>query len=90
MNLRFLSALIPTIRLAVPTLSAELRLTIAGVRSDKGKVLIALYDNPDGFKSAIANAATRGLLPDNGRLIGTAIRALPGTQSTVFTQLPPG
>ena len=91
MTLRFfLGALIPTILLAVPTLAAELRLTIKGVRSDKGELLIALYDNADGFKSAIANAATRGLLPDSGRLIGTAIRAQRGTQSTVFTQLPPG
>jgi len=90
MTLRILSALIPTILLAVPTHAAELRLTIKGVRSDRGEILIALYDNADGFKSAIANASTRGLMPDAGRLIGTAIRAQLGTQSTVFTQLPPG
>lgn len=29
-------------------------------------------------------------MPDNGRLIGTAIRAKRGTASTIFTQLPPG
>jgi len=86
----FLGAFIPTILLAVPTLAAELRLTIKGVCSDKGELLIALYDNADGFKSAIAHANTRGLLPDSGRLIGTAIRAQRGAQSTVFTQLPPG
>lgn len=60
------------------------------MRSDSGEILIALYDNADGIRSAIANAAKRGLLPDSGRLIGTAIRAKRGTQSTVFTQLPPG
>jgi uncharacterized protein (DUF2141 family) len=89
MTLRFLAAFIPTILLAIPTLAAELRLTIEGVRSDKGEILIGLYDSADGFKSAIANVARRGLVPDSGRLIGTAIRAQPGTQSTVFTQLPP-
>jgi uncharacterized protein (DUF2141 family) len=75
---------------ALPAPAAELRLTIKGIRSDKGELLIALYDNADGFKSAIANAAIRGLMPDSGRLIGTSIRAQRGTQSTVFTQLPPG
>lgn len=89
-SLRMISALIPSILVAVPTLAAELRLTIAGVHSDKGEILIGLYDNAEGFKHAVANAGTRGLLPDKGRLIGTAIRALGGTQSTVFTQLPPG
>jgi uncharacterized protein (DUF2141 family) len=29
-------------------------------------------------------------MPDNGRLIGTAIRAKRGMASTMFTQLPPG
>jgi uncharacterized protein (DUF2141 family) len=90
MTLGTISALIPTILMAVPTLAAELRLTIAGVRSNKGEILIALYDNADGFKSAIAHAGTRGLLPDSGRIIGTAIRAQRGAQSTIFTQLPPG
>jgi len=65
-------------------------MTIENVRSDQGELLIALYDNADGFANAIANAATRGLMPDSGRLIGTSIRAQRGTQSTVFTQLPPG
>ena len=90
MTFRMISALIPSILGAVPTLAAELRLTIAGVRSDKGEILVALYDNADGFKSALARAGTGGLMPHSGRLIGTAIRAQPGTQSTIFTQLPPG
>lgn len=82
------AALIPAI-LAVPAFAAELRLTVMGIRSDQGEILIGLYDNPDGFRSAIKHGATRGLLPDAGRLIGTAIRAQRGMQSTVFTQLPP-
>ena len=73
-----------------PAISAELRLTVDGVRSDGGEILVALYDSAGGFQSAIVNAADRGLLPDSGRLIGTAIRAQRGIQSTVFTQLAPG
>jgi uncharacterized protein (DUF2141 family) len=76
--------------LALPAVAAELRVTVMGVRSDKGELLIALYDNADGFANALANAATRGLVPDSGRLIGTAIRSKTGNQSTIFTQLPPG
>jgi uncharacterized protein (DUF2141 family) len=87
---RLLGTLLLTVLLAFPARAAELRVTIQGVRSDVGEILIGLYDNADGFKSAIANAATRGLMPDRGRLIGTAIRAVRGTQSTIFTQLPPG
>jgi uncharacterized protein (DUF2141 family) len=87
---RFLSSLILVTLPTVPGLSAELRLTINGVNSDRGKILIALYDDANGFRSAIANAAKRGLIPDTGRLIGTAIRAQRGKQSTVFTQLVPG
>jgi uncharacterized protein (DUF2141 family) len=74
----------------VPALSAELRLAINGVRSDRGEILVGLYQDADGFKNAIANAAKRGLVPDRDRLVGTAIRAKRGTQSTVFTQLTPG
>jgi uncharacterized protein (DUF2141 family) len=84
------SVLFSTILLAIPAAAAELRLTINEIRSDSGEILIALYDNVAGFRSAIANAATRGLMPDSGRLIGTAIRAKRNSQSTVFTQLPPG
>jgi uncharacterized protein (DUF2141 family) len=89
-TLAFLVTLILITVSAGPALSAELRLTIKGVQSDKGELLIGLYDDADGFRNAIANAATRGLLPDSGRLIGVAIRAKRGTQSTVFTQLTPG
>jgi uncharacterized protein (DUF2141 family) len=87
---RFLGALILVSLLALPASAAELRLTVKGVRSDRGEILIALYDNAEGFANAIAKAATRGLVPDSGRLIGTSMRAKAGTQSTVFTQLPPG
>lgn len=87
---RFLSSLILITLSAAPALSAELRLTISGINSDRGKILIGLYDDENVFRNATANRAKRGLMPDLGRLIGTAIRAQRGEQSTVFTQLPPG
>lgn len=70
--------------------SAELRLTVDGIRSGSGEILIGLYDNEEGFQIAVTNAATRGLVPDSRRLVGMAIRAKHGTQSAVFTQLDPG
>jgi uncharacterized protein (DUF2141 family) len=79
-----------TISLVFPAAAADLQVTIKGIRSDAGEILIALYDNPAGFESAIANSAIRGLMPDSGRLVGTAIWAKRGEQSTVFTQLQPG
>jgi uncharacterized protein (DUF2141 family) len=87
---KFSIALILAVLSAVSAQAAELRLTIKGVRSDAGELLIGLYDNADGFVGAIANATKNGLMADSGRLIGMSIRAIPGSQSTVFTQLPPG
>jgi uncharacterized protein (DUF2141 family) len=87
---KHLSGLVLTVLLAVPAQAAELRLTIKGVRSDAGELLIGLYANPDGFASAVANASKSGLAPDKGRLVGLSIRANAGAQSTVFTQLAPG
>src|SRR5579883_2077192 len=86
----FSGLLLSTILVAVPAGAAELRVTIKGISSDDGEILIALYDNAAGFDNAIANGATRGLTPDPGRLVGTSIRARRGERSTVFTELPPG
>ncbi|HTT83495.1 MAG TPA: DUF2141 domain-containing protein [Rhizomicrobium sp.] len=74
----------------LPAIAAELRVTVNGIRSDKGEILIALYKDPAGFARAIANGSRGGLTPDSGRLVGCSIRAQVGSQSTVFTQLKPG
>jgi uncharacterized protein (DUF2141 family) len=76
--------------LAAPAQAADLRLTVTGVRSDGGELLIGLYDNPEGYAHAIANASKGGLMPDRGRLVGLSIRARQGSETTVFAQLPPG
>jgi uncharacterized protein (DUF2141 family) len=76
--------------LTAPAQATELRLTVTGVRSDGGELLIGLYDNPEGYAHAIANASQGGLMPDPGRLVGVSIRAKRGSETTVFAQLPPG
>jgi uncharacterized protein (DUF2141 family) len=70
--------------------SSELRLTVTGVRSDSGELLIGLYETEKGFEGAIANAETSGIMADRNRLVGVAMRARSGSQQAVFVQLPPG
>jgi len=43
----------------LPAIAAELRVTVNGIRSDKGEILIALYNDPAGFARAIANGSRR-------------------------------
>ena len=68
----------------------ELCVTVTGVRSDTGEILIGLYGNAQGFEGAIANAETSGMMPDHNRLVGMAIRAKSGARQAIFAQLPPG
>jgi uncharacterized protein (DUF2141 family) len=70
--------------------ASDLRVTIQGVASSEGSLMIGLYDSPEHFRSAIATAAQAGLLNDRSRLVGIAMRAVAGTQSVVFTNLKPG
>jgi uncharacterized protein (DUF2141 family) len=70
--------------------SSELRVTVTGVRSESGELLIGLYNTAKGFEGAIANAETSGIMADRNRLVGVAMRAKSGAQQAVFTQLPPG
>jgi len=70
--------------------SSELRVTVTGVRSDTGELLIGLYENARGFEGAIATAEESGLMADRNRLVGVAMRAQSGSQQAVFAQLRPG
>jgi uncharacterized protein (DUF2141 family) len=75
----------------LPARAADLAVTIAGVRSDAGEILIGLYDRADAFQSAIDSSATKSaLLPQTWRIVGASLRAKAGSQSIIFTQLPPG
>jgi uncharacterized protein (DUF2141 family) len=76
--------------LATPTQAGDLKLTVMGVRSDAGQLMIGLYDSQANWKEALDNSARVGLLNDKGRLIGVTMRAKTGSQSIGFLQLPPG
>jgi uncharacterized protein (DUF2141 family) len=70
--------------------AGDLKVSIEGVRSSAGAVMIGLYDSPEHFNTAIDKAAEVGTLNDEARLGGVALRAIAGTQSVVFTKLNPG
>ena len=65
-------------------------MTIAGVRSDAGELLIGVYADSEGFRHAIANATKVGLMVDPSRVIGVAMRAASGSQQIILAQLHPG
>jgi uncharacterized protein (DUF2141 family) len=72
-------------------LAADLRITIQGIRSLSGTVLVGLYDSESSFDRAIALSSKEGFLNDSMRVGGTALRANPdATASAVFTGLRPG
>ena len=79
--------------LALFSLSAEadeLRVTVDGIASSSGTLMVGLYDSDEHFRSALTNATKVGLLNDRSRLVGIAMRAVAGAQSVVFTNLEPG
>ena len=71
--------------------AANLTVTVLGLRSDAGELLIGVYDSSEAFRSAIADSATKSaLLPEKWRLAGASLRARPGSQTITFRELPPG
>lgn len=75
---------------AAPARAGDLKVTIDGVRSDSGALMIGLYDSPAGFDRAIKHSTAAGLLNDESRRVGASLRAMSGSQSIIFTELPPG
>lgn len=76
---------------AVPSQAATLTVTVLGLRSEVGELLIGVYDSAEGFKSALADSATKSaLLPEAWRVVGASLRAKPGFRSITFRDLPPG
>lgn len=89
--LRFLSGLALAWLLTLPAVAADLTLTVTGVRSSVGELLIGVYDTAEGFKSAIDSSATKSaLLPQSWRIVGASLRAKAGSQTIMFADLPPG
>jgi uncharacterized protein (DUF2141 family) len=77
--------------IAATASAGDLRITVEGIRSVAGTVLIGLYDSASSFDRAIELSSKEGFLNDPHRVGGTALRANPSaTASAVFSGLPPG
>ncbi len=75
----------------VPSHAATLTVTVLGLRSHAGELLIGVYDSAEWFRSAVSDSATKSaLLPEKWRVAGASLRAQAGAQSITFRQLPPG
>jgi uncharacterized protein (DUF2141 family) len=88
--LRVTAVVLSLLVLGLPAWAGDLTVTVAGIRSASGSIMIGLYDSAEGFGVAVKHATEAGLLTDKGRLVGVAMRAASGSQSIIFTQLPPG
>lgn len=75
---------------AAPAFADDLKITVDGVRSDHGSLMIGLYDTAAGFQAAIKRSTDAGLLNDPLRVAGVALRADAGSQTIVITGLKPG
>jgi uncharacterized protein (DUF2141 family) len=79
------------ILLALPVNASELRITVEGIRSPHGTILIGLYDNIESFSRAIQVSDKDGFLNDPNRFAAVALRANAAMKSAVvFTNLDPG
>ena len=77
--------------LPLPAGADELRVTVEGIRSAQGTVLIGLYDGPESFEKAIEASDKEGFLIDPERFGAVALRANAAMKSAVvFSNLGPG
>ena len=71
--------------------AGELRVTVDGIRSPHGTVLIGLYDSAGSFEKAVESSAEEGFLIDPDRFGAVALRANAALRSAVvFSNLAPG
>jgi uncharacterized protein (DUF2141 family) len=88
--MRIVSAVL-LILLALPVNASELRITVEGIRSPHGTILIGLYDNIESFTRAIELSDKDGFLNDPSRFAAVSLRANAARKSAVvFTNLDPG
>lgn len=78
--------------LAPPVMGDELRVSLDGIRSPNGSIIIGLYDTAESFQRALAPAGQKGsFLNDPTRFAAVALRANAAMKSAVvFTNLDPG
>ena len=71
--------------------AGELRITVDGIRSAHGTLLIGLYDSPASFKKAVEAPAKKGFLSDPDRFAAVALRANAALKgAVVFSNIDPG
>ena len=88
---RSVLATVVLIILSLPAHALELRVTIDGIRSSSGTILIGLYDRAECFERAIELSDKEGLLNDPARVAGAALKATTRLKSgVVFLNLDPG
>ena len=76
---------------APEVMASELRITVEGIRSTQGTILIGLYDSLKTFTRAIKLSDTDGFLNDPNRFAAVALRANAARKSAVvLTNLDPG
>ena len=79
------------ILLAPAVTASELRITVEGIRSPQGTILIGLYDSLESFTRAIELSDKDGFLNDPNRFAAVALRANAAMKSAVvLTNLDPG
>jgi uncharacterized protein (DUF2141 family) len=77
--------------LVLPAAAGDLQITVKGISSSNGVILIGLYDSADSFARAIELSDKEGFLNDPQRVAGAALRAnLALTGAVVFSNLEPG
>ena len=75
----------------LPVNASELRITVEGIRSPHGTILIGLYDSFESFTRAIELSDKDGFLNDPNRFAAVALRANAAMKSAVvLTNLDPG
>lgn len=90
MSWKIATGLVLIFLMTLPAQAGELKVTITGVRSDAGALMVGLYDSADKFTKAVGHAAHVALLSDKGRREGVTLRAIVGSQGIGFMMLPPG
>jgi uncharacterized protein (DUF2141 family) len=76
---------------ALPVYASELRITVEGIRSPDGTILIGLYDSLESFTRAIELSDKDGFLNDPNRFAAVALKANAAMKSAVvLTNLDPG
>ena len=74
-----------------PVAASELRITVEGIRSPQGTILIGIYDSFETFTRAIELSDKDGFLNDPNRFAAVALRANAAMKSAVvLTNLDPG